>query len=135
MNLVGATLESQVIEQPEPTVEHPQNVCLDAGYDYDVISADLYWRGYEPHAPLNPRTHSWYWEALKQHPAEPWPANHLEATKQPGRWVIERLFSWLNRSRRLLIRWEKLSAPYEAFLKLACALICFHQCDHLSVFG
>ncbi len=34
-----------------------------------------------------------------------------------------------------LIRWEKLSAPYEAFLKLVCALICFHQCDRLSVFG
>ncbi len=27
------------------------------------------------------------------------------------------------------------SAPYEAFLKLACALICFQQCDRLSVFG
>ena len=55
--------------------------------------------------------------------------------KEPRRWVVERLFSWLNRSRRLLIRWEKLSAPYEAFLKLACALICFHQCDHFPVFG
>jgi putative transposase len=135
MKLIAATLDAQSYERPEPTVEQPHNLCLDAGYDYDVIYADLYERGYEPHTRLNPKNHAWYWEALKQHPAEPEPASSLEATKQPRRWVVERLFSWLNRSRRLLIRWEKLSAPYEAFLKLACALICFHQCDRLSVFG
>jgi putative transposase len=135
MKLLSATLDSQVVERPEPTVEQPQNLCLDAGYDYDIIYADLYERGYEPHVRLNPKYHKWYWEALKSRPAEDTPANSLEATKQPRRWVVERLFSWLNRSRRLLIRWEKLSAPYEAFLKLACALICFQQCDRLSVFG
>ena len=135
MKLLAATLQAQSYQRPEPTVQQPQNLCLDAGYDYDVIYADLYERGYEPHVRLNPKNHAWYWEALKQHPAEPEPANALEATRQPRRWVVERLFSWLNRSRRLLIRWEKISAPYEAFLKLACALICFHQCDRLSVFG
>jgi putative transposase len=135
MKLLSATLDNPVVQPPEPTVEQPQKLCLDAGYDYDVIYADLYERGYEPHGRLNPKYHRWYWEALKQRPMEDAPANRLEATKQPRRWVIERLFSWLNRSRRLLIRWEKLAAPYEAFLKLACALICFHQCDRLSVFG
>lgn len=99
------------------------------------VYADLSLRGYEPHVRLNPKYHPWYGEALKSHPAEETPANSLEATKQPKRWVVERLFSWLNRSRRLLIRWEKLAAPYEAFLTLAWALICFHQCDRLSVFG
>ncbi len=135
MKLLSATLDSQVVERPEPTVEHPQNLCLDAGYDYDPVYADLYLQGYEPHVRLNPQYHKWYWEALKHHSLEEAPTNSLEATKQPRRWVVERLFSWLNRSRRLLIRWEKLAAPYEAFLKLACALICFHQCDRLSVFG
>jgi putative transposase len=135
MKLVGATLDSQVIEQPEPTVEHPQNLCLDAGYDYDVIYADLYERGDEPHAPLNPHNHAWYQQALQQRPPEPEPANSLEPTKQPRRWVVERLFSWLNRWRRLLIRWEKWGVTYEAFLRLACALLCFHYCDRLSVSG
>jgi putative transposase len=135
MKLLSATLDNQVVQRPEPTMERPQNLCLDAGYDYAPVYADLYLRGYEPHVRLNPKYHKWYWEALKQHPAEDVPANNLEVTKQPRRWVVERLFSWLNRSRRLLIRWEKLAAPYEAFLKLACALICFHQCDRLSVFG
>jgi hypothetical protein len=84
---------------------------------------------------MNPHNHKWYQEALKRHPPECEAANSLEPTKQPRRWVVEWLFSWLNRPRRLLIRWEKLSAPYEAFLKLACALICFHQSARLSVFG
>jgi putative transposase len=135
MKLLSVTLDRQVAQRPEPTMEHPPNLCLHAGYEYDPVYADLYLRGYEPHVRLNPHYQKWYWQALQQHPAEQEPANSLEATKPPRRWVVERLFSWLNRSRRLLIRWEKLAAPYEAFLKLACALICFHQCDRLSVFG
>lgn len=135
MKLVSATLDAQGYERPEPTMEQPQNLCLDAGYDYDPVYGDLNLRGYEPQARLNPHNHKWYQEALKRHPPESEAANSLEPTKESRRWVVERLFSWLNRSRRLLIRWEKLSAPYEAFLKLACALICFHQSDRLSVFG
>ena len=135
MKLLSATLDRQIAPRPEPTMEQPQNLCLDAGYDYDAIYADLYLRGYEPHVRLNPHSHKWYWEALQKQPAEETPANSLEPTRHPRRWVVERLFSWLNRSRRLLIRWEKLAAPYEAFLQLACALICFHQADRLSVFG
>ena len=56
-------------------------------------------------------------------------SSHLESTKQPRRWVVERLHSWINRSRRLLVRWEKLDFTYEAFLHLACGLICFQHCD------
>jgi putative transposase len=32
------------------------------------------------------------------------------------RWVVERTHSWLNRSRRLLVRWEKKVENYLAFL-------------------
>ena len=46
--------------------------------------------------------------------------------------MVERLHSWLNRSRRLLVRWEKRQDTYEAFLHLACALLCFQQCDRLQ---
>lgn len=41
-----------------------------------------------------------------------------------NRWVIERTFSWLNRYRRLRIRYERRSDIHEAFLFLGCALIC-----------
>ena len=41
-----------------------------------------------------------------------------------NRWVIERSFSWLNRFRRLKIRYERRSDIHEAFVYLGCALIC-----------
>jgi putative transposase len=37
---------------------------------------------------------------------------------------VERTHAWLNRSRRLLVRWERKAANHAAFLHLACALIC-----------
>ena len=42
------------------------------------------------------------------------------------RWVVERTHSWLNRFRRLKIRYERRSDIHEAFLKLGCALICLN---------
>jgi transposase len=42
------------------------------------------------------------------------------------RWVIERTLSWLNRYRRLTIRYERRADIHQAFLTLACALICFN---------
>ena len=41
------------------------------------------------------------------------------------RWVVERTHSWLNRFRRLLIRWEKKAENYLAMLHFACAWITF----------
>jgi transposase len=41
------------------------------------------------------------------------------------RWVVERTHSWMNRYRRLLVRWEKKVANYLAMLHFACALITF----------
>ena len=60
----------------------------------------------------------------------------LEKTQTPGyrarRWVAERTHSWLNRSRRLLVRWEKKTENYLAFLQLACAQLIFSK---VLVFG
>jgi transposase len=43
-----------------------------------------------------------------------------------GRWVVERTFAWLNQFRRLRVRYDKRGDIHEAFLSLACALICWH---------
>jgi len=40
------------------------------------------------------------------------------------RWVVERTFAWLHHYRRLTIRYERREALHQAFLDLACALIC-----------
>ena len=46
-----------------------------------------------------------------------------EAGFKARRWVVERTHSWLNRFRRILIRWDKSVDNYIAFLHFACALI------------
>jgi transposase len=38
--------------------------------------------------------------------------------------VIERSFAWLNKFRRLTIRYEQRLDMYHAFTSLACSLIC-----------
>lgn len=47
--------------------------------------------------------------------------------KQAGfrarQWVVERTHSWLNRFRRILVRWEKLPQTVIAMLHLACGII------------
>ena len=39
--------------------------------------------------------------------------------------MVERAHSWLNRFRRLLIRWDKKAENYLGFLHFACALLAF----------
>jgi len=41
------------------------------------------------------------------------------------RWVVERTLAWLNRVRRLTVRYDRRADIHQAFLTLGCALICF----------
>ena len=41
------------------------------------------------------------------------------------RWVVERTISWLHQFRRLRIRYERRPEIHEAFMSLACSLICW----------
>ena len=43
------------------------------------------------------------------------------------RWVVERTLAWLNRYRRLTIRYERDDQIHQAFLTLGCAMICFNH--------
>ena len=52
----------------------------------------------------------------------------IESSERLGRyrWVVERtLSSWLNRFRRLKVRYERRGDVHQAFLELGCALICW----------
>ena len=53
----------------------------------------------------------------------------IESSQRLGRhrWVIERTLAWLNRYRRLTIRYERRVDIHQAFLTLGCALICFNH--------
>jgi transposase len=110
MKLVRATIESIVVERPKPTDEQPQGMCLDKGYDYDEVREILHEFGFTAH--------------IRSRGEE---AKELvrEAGQRARRWVVERSHSWMNRFRRILVRWEKKPEHYLAFLHFACALIAF----------
>jgi IS5 family transposase len=51
----------------------------------------------------------------------------IDSSEKLGRyrWVVERTLSWLNRFRRLKVRYERRDDIHQAFLDLGCALICW----------
>ncbi len=108
MKLVRATIESLVVARPAPSEGRPQGMCLDKGYDYSEVRETLAAFGFTAHI----RSRGEEAQELVR-----------EADKRARRWVVERSHSWLNRCRRILVRWEKKSAHYLAFLHFACALI------------
>ena len=48
------------------------------------------------------------------------------------RWVVERTHSWMNRFRRILIRWEKKVENDFGMLHLVCAWIVYECCGLLG---
>jgi transposase len=52
----------------------------------------------------------------------------IDSSERLGRhrWVVERTLAWLNRFRRLAIRYERRADIHEAFLRLGCILICWN---------
>ena len=110
--LTRQTLESLPIDRPAATEDAPQGICLDKGYDYDEVRALLREFGYTAHI----RARGEEAQAIKK-----------EAGFKARRWVVERTHSWMNRFRRLLIRWEKKAETYLAMLHFACALITYKQ--------
>ena len=117
MKLVRPTLDSVVIARPEPTLEQPQGMCLDKGYDFDEVRRTLEEFGFTAHI----RSRGEEAKAIKQ-----------EAGFKARRWVVERTHGWLNRFRRILVRWDKSPQNYIAFLHFACALIAFRAAGFLG---
>jgi putative transposase len=117
MKMVEATVAAIVIPRPEPTDEDPQHICLDKGYDYPTVHELLAELGYTAH--------------IRSRGEEKQDKIHIPGYRA-RRWVVERTHSWLNRFRRLLIRWEKKVENYLAMLHFACAWIIFRAA---GVFG
>ena len=119
--LLVATLEGLVVARPAWEEEdEQQHMCLDAAYDSEPVREELKERGYVPHI----------------RPADKKEREREGAVHRHGgrarRWVVERTHSWLNRSRRLLVRWEKKAENYLAFIQLACAQLIFFK---ITVYG
>ena len=110
MRMVEATVDSIPVKRPKPTKKKPQGLCLDKGYDYDDVRELAEEFGYTLHL----RTRGEEVQAIKR-----------RAGFKARRWVVERTHSWMNRFRRILIRWEKKAANYLALLHLVCGLIAY----------
>ena len=103
--LLRATLEAAPFVAPEGEVAH---LCLDAGYTgmANIVENE----GLTPH--------------IRSRSEE---KSGARGKKKPRRWVVERVLSWLNRFRKLLVRFEKLEVSHMGMLCLCCAAITYRQ--------
>jgi transposase len=105
--LLTETLDTIPVQRPETTPRHTQHLCLDKGYTGEPIEREALKREYVLHVPPKDG------ETIKP--------KHRHAKAR--RWKVERTHSWINRARRLLIRWEKKVANYLGFLHLQFAIV------------
>ncbi|WP_088179263.1 IS5 family transposase [Geminisphaera colitermitum] len=109
---VSQLIGAKVLHQQPDGEEMDENLCADNAYTgrADLIRA----LGYIPH--ICPRRQEA--EALKHQPGF-----------KARRWVVERFFSWLKRSRKILVRYEKSLLSYWGLVCLACSLISLQRSD------
>lgn len=105
--LVSSTWAADSLPRPEPTPEHPQNRCLDKGYDYARVEQDLAGHAYIPH--IRRIGEEKISGGEKIHPAR--------------RWVVERTIAWMKGFRAIRTRYFYKATNYLAMIHLACALI------------
>ena len=105
IKLLEVTLQSIITAHPEGS-----NICLDAGYVGARTLVET--MGYAAH--IRGRG-----EEKQEKEREP--------EFKARRWVVEACHSWLNRFRKLLIRYEKKDVNYLALLQFACAIIIWRQ--------
>jgi transposase len=104
--LLRETLDSVPIRRPKRS-HRRRHLCLDKGYDSEAIRQRLRRCGYVPHIRSRGEEQS----------------EKRMRGKRARRWVVERVASWLNRYRRILVRWEKKARNYQALLHFVFAHI------------
>jgi transposase len=87
----------------------PASLLGDRGYRGKPASAELRRRGIKPIIPQQGMQHG---SGLGRQ-----------------RWVVERTLSWLHQHRRLRIRYERRADIHEAFVSIACSLICLRALE------
>ena len=108
MRMVEETIRSIPVRRPRPTSKQRQGMCMDKGYDYADVRALLSEFRFTAHI----RSRGEEAKAIKK-----------SARFKARRWVVERTHSWLNRFRRILIRWEKKAENFMGMLHFALGLI------------
>lgn len=115
--LTEQTIASIPVFRPAPTAQQPHGVCLDKAYDHRFIRDLLTKLDLTPHI----RSRGEEAKDLRDDPV-----------RRARRWVVERIHSWINRYRGMLVRWSKKTENHAALLKFTLALITWQQ---LGVLG
>lgn len=117
VTLIDPTLAT--IRVPRPGAgrprQKPPRLIADRGYDSDPARERLAQRGIQFIVP--------YRENRTVRPYE----DRRQLRRYRRRWIIERTFAWLGSFRRLLIRHERFTSLYRAFLYFAAALIALRR--------
>ena len=108
--MLDTTLDGIVVARPEHTARKPQHLCADKAYQGQPAQISMRQRGHTPH--------------VRQIRDE---AKAKRGRQPARRWVVERSYSWFNRFRKLLVRYEKKEANYRAPAHCAAAIICFQM--------
>jgi putative transposase len=112
MKLTRPTLETLAIERPQSGPYRRQHLCLDKAYDFNAVRELLDQFDYTAHIVARGV------EAVQL---------RNDTRKRAHRWVVERTHSWLNRFRRILVRWEKKADNYIGLLHFVFGLIAFRS--------
>lgn len=106
--LVVETLDNRFVD------ELPERLIGDKAFDSEKLDAELAALGIDMIAPnkANRRNQSQDLRKLRRY---------------KRRWLVERLFAWLLRSRRLVTRYERKAGNFLAFLHLACAAVLWRK--------
>jgi putative transposase len=105
---VEAVLESMPFLPPDYEPHCPHGFCADKGYESEAVRTLIWRKGYADHI----RSRCEEKDDKKMIPGY-----------RARRWVCERTHSWMNRYRRILVRWEKKTENYLALLHLICAIM------------
>jgi len=115
--LLEETINSIVVDRPEPTDSQPQHLCLDRGYDNPTGKTAVENHGYIGHIPKE--------NSSRQ-------ATKKRRGHRARRWVVERTLAWLSKCRGILIRYEKKAENYLAMIQFACALLLYRRLAYSS---
>lgn len=100
---------------------HPRKRCknliADKGYDAKWLRDAIRARNTTPYIPKKRK------RGDTQEPAYNQKIHH----KYKTRWVVERTNAWFQNYRRITVRWDRYPEHYEAFLEMACILICLRR--------
>jgi hypothetical protein len=107
-----------VITRPD-IFEQPQHLCLDKGYSGESALETVVLRGVIPHIKSRGEEKS---------------ENKNNTGYKACRWIIEASHSWINRFRKILVRFEELETSYVGLLMFACAFIAFRKSNVTNLY-